>query len=164
MFSQLTKANFHLNMFGFFKVPFIWLASPKIIDLTSQRVEIKIPLKRRNKNHLNSMYFGVLAVGADLAGGYMAMNKAEHCGKKVSLAFKGVEGKFLKRPEADVHFICEDGSRIDKMLEETFETGQRVNRDVKITAICPSLHGQESMAEFSLTLSLKSMERHDQTH
>ena len=103
------------------------------------------------------MYFGVLAVGADIAGGYMAMSKADRCGKKVSLAFKGVEGKFLKRPEADVHFICEDGTCIDKMLEETLKLGKRVNRDVKITAICPSLHGQESMAEFSLTLSLKSM-------
>ena len=92
------------------------------------------------------------------------MNKADQCGKKVSLAFKGVEGKFLKRPEADMHFICEDGPCIDKMLEETFETGQRVNRDVKITAICPSLHDQEPMAEFSLTLSLKSQERHAQPH
>jgi hypothetical protein len=101
------------------------------------------------------MYFGVLAVGADVAGGFMAMSKAQESGRKVSLAFKAVEGNFLKRPEADVHFICEDGELIDEMLQQTFATGERVNKAVKITATCPSLHGDEPMAEFMLTLSLK---------
>lgn len=155
MFSSLTKANLYLNLFGFLKVPFIWLARPKILQLDAERVEVKIPLRRKTKNHLNSMYFGVLAVGADVAGGFMAMSKAQNSGKKVSLAFKAVEGQFLKRPEADVHFICEDGKQIDQMLKRTFDTGERVNEAVKITAICPSLHGDEPMAEFYLTLSLK---------
>jgi acyl-coenzyme A thioesterase PaaI-like protein len=155
MLSPLTKANLYLNYFGFFKVPFIWLARPKILHLDDERVEVKIPIRRRTKNHLNSMYFGVLAVGADVAGGFMAMSKAQDSGRKVSLAFKAVEGQFLKRPEADVHFICEDGKQIDQMLKRTFDTGERVNEAVKITAICPSLHGNEPMAEFYLTLSLK---------
>ena len=155
MLSPIAKANFYLNWFGFFKVPLIWLCRPKILTLDSERVEIKIPLKRKTKNHLNSMYFGVLAVGADVAGGFMAMSKAQERGKQVSLAFKAVEGQFLKRPEEDVHFICTDGKLIDEMLDETFRTGERVNQAVKITAICPSLHGEEPMAEFFLTLSLK---------
>ena len=155
MLSSLTKANFYLNYFGFLKVPLIWLCRPKILQLDEQRVEVKIPLKRRTKNHLGSMYFGVLAVGADVAGGFMAMSKAQARGKQVSLAFKAVEGQFLKRPEADVHFVCDDGELIDKMLDETFATGERVNQAVKITALCPSLHGDEPMAEFLLTLSLK---------
>ncbi|NOF59269.1 DUF4442 domain-containing protein, partial [Vibrio cholerae] len=76
MLSPLAKANLCLNLFGFFKVPLIWACRPKILSLNDQAVEVRIPLKRRNKNHLNSMYFGVLAVGADVAGGYMAMHKA----------------------------------------------------------------------------------------
>jgi len=157
MLSPLTKANLYLKSFGFFKVPLIWICRPKILKLDRNSVVIKIPLKRKTKNHLNSMYFGVLAVGADVAGGFMAMSKAQERGEKVSLAFKAVEGQFLKRPEADVHFVCDDGPLIDKMLDETFETGERVNQAVKITAICPSLHGNEPMAEFMLTLSLKKM-------
>ncbi|MCW8344453.1 DUF4442 domain-containing protein [Vibrio sp. ZSDZ65] len=157
MLSPLRKANLYLTTFGLLKVPFIWLCRPKIIHLDQSKVEIKIPLKRRTKNHLNSMYFGVLAVGADVAGGYMAMNKAQQRGERVSLAFKEVEGKFFKRPEADVHFICDDGVLIDSMLDETLATGERVNQPVKITAICPSLHGDEPMAEFSLVLSLKKI-------
>ncbi|MDN3697738.1 MULTISPECIES: PaaI family thioesterase [Vibrio] len=157
MLSPLQKANMYLNLFGFFKVPMIWLCHPKLLVLNERSVEVRIPLKRRTKNHLSSMYFGVLAVGADVAGGFLAMEKAQQRGEKISLAFKGVEAKFLKRPEADVHFYCEDGDLIDQMLDETIGSGERVNQDVKITATCPSLHGDEPMAEFLLTLSLKKV-------
>lgn len=51
--------------------------------------------------------------------------------------------------------MCNDGHVIDEMLDHTLATGERVNRDVKIVALCPSLHGDEPMAEFSLTLSIK---------
>ncbi|WGW01792.1 DUF4442 domain-containing protein [Vibrio sp. YMD68] len=155
MLSKIQKANIYLSLFGFFKVPFIWLSRPKILKLDDDCVEVKIPTKRRSKNHLNSMYFGVLCVGADVAGGFMAMSKAQARGEKVSLAFKSVKGEFLKRPEADVHFYCDDGELIDKMLDETISSGERVNQEVKITATCPTLHGDEPMAIFYLTLSLK---------
>ena len=159
MLSPLTKANLYLNYFGFFKVPFIWLARPKILHLDDERVEVKIPIRRRTKNHLNSMYFGVLAVGADVAGGFMAMSKAQQRGEKISLAFKSVKGDFLKRPEADVIFTCQDGRVIDQMLDEAIATGERVNQPVVITATCPSLHGDEPMAVFELTLSVKLSKR-----
>ncbi len=157
MLSPIQKANIYLRLFGFFKVPLIWLCSPKIRVLNQEQVVISMPLKRRTKNHLNSMYFGALSVGADVAGGFMAMSKAEQRGERVSLAFKEVEGRFLKRPEAEVHFVCNDGKLIDEMLDETIDTGERVNRPVSIVALCPSLHGDEPMAEFTLTLSLKKV-------
>ncbi len=152
---DLYKANIYLSWFGFFKVPLIWLCRPKLITLNDQRVEVKIPLKRRTKNHLNSMYFGTLAVGADVAGGFLAMSKAKERGEKISLAFKGVSAQFLKRPEADVIFTCLDGKLIDEMLDQTIETGERVNQDVTIVATCPSIDGDAPMATFSLTLSVK---------
>lgn len=155
MLSTLTKANLYLNYFGLMKVPLIWYCRPKVMSLNQQTVVVKIPFRRRNKNHLNSLYFGVMAVGADVAGGFMAMHKAQQRGGHVSLAFKAVKAEFLKRPQADVYFRCDEGEAIDAMLDETFHTGERVNKAVRIVATCPSLHGDEPMAEFWLTLSLK---------
>ena len=157
MLTNLQKANLYLTMFGMFKVPLIWLCRPKLLALDDQHVELKIPLKRRTKNHLNSMYFGVLAVGADVAGGFLAMSKSQQQGEKISLAFKEVTGNFLKRPEGDVHFTCNDGELINTMLAETISTGARVNQPVTIIATCPSLHGDEPMAELQLTLSIKKV-------
>lgn len=157
MKQTLFYANSMLKLFGMTKVPLIWWCRPKILHIDDNSISIKIPLKRRTKNHLNSMYFGVLAVGADVAGGFLAMSKSESAGEKVSLAFKDFDAKFLKRPEADVVFTCSDGGKIDEMLAETFRTGERVNQPVTIIATCPSLHGDEPMATFTLTLSLKKI-------
>ena len=153
--SELTKANLYLNLFSISKVPLIWFCRPKIIAMSADRVQVKIPLRRRTKNHLNSMYFGVLAVGADVAGGFLAMSKAKASGQKISLAFKQVEGRFLKRPESDVIFTCAEGSLIDEMLTEAVRSGERINRSVRIVATCPSINGDEAMAEFDLMLSIK---------
>ncbi|WP_375753975.1 DUF4442 domain-containing protein [Vibrio sp. HN007] len=155
MFSPLTKATFGLNVFAFFKVPLVWLCRPKIISLGKQKVAINIPLRRRTKNHLNSMYFGALAIGADLAGGYFALYKADQRKMKISMAFKGVEGQFIKRPEADVLFTCEQGDLIDEVLDRSKASGERVNEPIRIIATCPSISGDEVMAEFDLMLSVK---------
>ncbi|CAH0539758.1 DUF4442 domain-containing protein [Vibrio marisflavi] len=155
MLSKLAKANLYLNTFGFFKVPFIWLCRPKIVGLDANSIAIKIPLKRRTKNHLSSMYFGVLAVGADVAGGFMAMSKAKEKGVNISLAFKEVEGKFIKRAESDVLFTCSDGDKIGQMLEQAISTKDRINQNVTITATCPSIDPNTSVAEFELMLSIK---------
>ncbi|WP_428772530.1 DUF4442 domain-containing protein [Vibrio sp.] len=157
MFSPISKANLYLTQFGFFKVPLIWLCRPKILRFDDTTVEVKLPFKRRTRNHLNSMYFGAMMIGAEVAGGFLAISKSTQQGRKVSLAFKAVSAEFLKRPEADVHFTCHDGEKIERMLQESATSGKRINEPVTIVATCPSLHGDEPMATFELTLSLKML-------
>lgn len=149
------NANLYLKLFGILKVPLIFYCRPKVLELNKKRVEIRIPLRRRTKNHLNSMYFGALAIGADIAGGLIAMMLCEDRKLKVSLAFKNFDAQFLKRPEADVHFICEDGEAIQKQIEDSLAGGERVNQNVNIRAICPKIDGENPVAEFVLGLSLK---------
>ena len=71
--TSIRKANFYLKFFSISKIPLLWYCRPKIVSLNSDYIEIKIPLRRRTKNHLNSMYFGALSVGADITGGFFAM-------------------------------------------------------------------------------------------
>lgn len=156
MLTNRQKANFYLSLFSFTKVPMIWFCRPKLVAISDEKVEVRIPLRRRTRNHLDSMYFGALAIGADVAGGFMAFQKAQKHNQSISLAFKSVKAEFLKRPEADVHFICQDGALIDAMLDETMATGERVNRTVDIVAMCPSMHGDDPMARFELELSIKA--------
>lgn len=149
------KATFYLRAFGFLKVPLIFFCRPSVVDLTDDQCVIKIPLSRRTKNHLNSMYFGTLAVGADCAGGLMAMRWIEAEGNRASLVFKDFQAKFLKRPEGDVLFTCKDGKAISELVRKALETGERQYMPVHITATVPSKLGTEPVAEFILTLSVK---------
>jgi hypothetical protein len=150
------KATMFIRAFGLLKVPLIWYVRPSVLELNEQRVVIKIPLRWRTKNHLQSMYFGSLAIGADIAGGILAIMMVRQAGKAVSFVFKDIKGEFLKRPEADTLFTCEDGPAIKKLVERTIHSSERQNETVTIVATCPEKSGSEPVARFQLTLSLKS--------
>ena len=143
-----------MRAFGFTKVPLIWWCRPKVIEHTDERLEVKIPLRFRTKNHLGSMYFGVLAVGADVTGGFLAMDSIMKSGRKVALIFKDFKADFLKRPEGDVHFYCEEGLEIKELVKKAIETGERHNFTMLIEATAPSI-SMDVVARFRLTISLK---------
>ena len=74
------------------------------------------------------MYFGALAIGADIAGGFMAFAKTKQHDLDINFAFKDVSAEFIKRPEADVVFQCEDGKLIDNMINTAKKSKQRVSK------------------------------------
>ncbi|NDE14843.1 DUF4442 domain-containing protein [bacterium] len=149
------RATLFIRIFGIFKVPLIWYVRPRVLELNGQRVVVKIPLRWLTKNHLNSMYFGALAIGADIAGGMLAIMMLRHLKVDVSFVFADIKGEFLKRPEADVHFTCNDGPAIRDLVQRTIQSGERQSMPVNIVATCPSKLGEEPVARFVLTLSLK---------
>ena len=153
--SKEIKATWFIRLFGLKKVPLIFYCRPSVIKLTDETTVIKIPFKRRNRNHLRSMYFGSLAVGADVAGGVLGMDLIKKSGRNISLVFKDFKAEFLKRPEGDTYFTCNDGLAVKKLIDEATKTGERVNMPLKITATVPEISGIEPVAEFILTLSLK---------
>ena len=154
MVSKATKTTRLIQLFGITKVPMIWYCRPKVIEHTDEKIEIKIPLKRKTKNHLGSMYFGVLAVGADITGGFLAMDPIQESGRKINLIFKDFKADFLKRPEGDVHFICNDGLAVKELVDRVSKSSDRHNFKLSIEATVPSI-SSEIVAKFELTLSLK---------
>lgn len=144
-----------VRLFGLTKVPMIFWLRPSVVELNDEVTAIKIPLSRRSKNHLNSMYFGALACGADLAGGFAAMKKTMDKGKRVSLAFKEFHAEFLKRAEGDTVFTCTQGKEIDAFVEKVLASDERHNLPLDIIATCPDISGDEPVAKFTITLSLK---------
>ncbi|MDX3775020.1 DUF4442 domain-containing protein [Chromatiaceae bacterium AAb-1] len=153
---SLRKANWGLKLFAWRYIPLIGFCSPRIIRMDSKTLEVTMPHTWRTKNHLGSIYFGALAIGADLAGAFLVFSKAKARGVNANFAFKDVQGNFLKRPEAQVHFISHDGDVIDQMIDDSLASGERINKPVSVVVTCPSLHGDEPMATFTLTLSVKA--------
>jgi len=150
----MLKDTLFVRYFGLTKVPLIFFVSPSVLVLDEHECRIKIPLNRRTRNHLKSMYFGVLATGADLAGGLVAMKEIYASKKKIALSFKDFHAEFLKRAEGDTHFVCTQIPEIKKFVKEVIASGERMNFPVQIEAICPDI-SPEPVAKFVLTLSLK---------
>lgn len=129
-----TRFKFFLWYFGHFKVPLIGHLRPRLIKLTDSDIAIRLPLTRRSRNHLKSMYFGALAVGADLAGGLHGFYHAKKLDCNISLVFKSFQAQFLKRPESDVYFVCEQGEMVKTMIEDSRASGERINQPISIKA------------------------------
>lgn len=163
MLEELLKKNvpkkyqdtLFVRLFGLVKVPLIFWVAPSVVKMDDKECIIKIPLNRRTKNHLNSMYFGVLCTGADIAGGLVAMNEITNSKQKVALSFKDFKADFLKRAEGDVHFIVTQIPEIKQFVADVIKSGERMNFPVEIKAVVPSLNPSEIVATFTLTLSLK---------
>lgn len=149
------KDTLRLNVFSLMKIPLIAFLSPRVVYSSDDKVEVKIPLNYRSRNHLGSMYFGALAVGADLAVGALALRHIEQVDKNVELIFKEFKAEYLKRPEGDVHFICEQGEAVHDLVQKAAESGERVHLPVAVTAVVPIISREEPVAKFVLTLSLK---------
>ncbi|MBS30151.1 MAG: DUF4442 domain-containing protein [Candidatus Marinimicrobia bacterium] len=154
--SKEFKTTLFLKFFGFLKVPMIFYCNPRVLKISEESVEIKISLKRKTKNHVGSMYFGALSVGADVTGGAIALGLIKKSKYKINLLFKDFKADFLKRAEGDVHFVCNDGLLISDMIKETEISKKRVNKPINIIAYVPKKLNNEPVAKFVLTLSLKA--------
>ena len=146
------KIKWQLFLLGRFKIPMLGYTAPKLLELNNNKAKVKIKLKRRTKNHLNSMYFGALAVGADVAGGIHAFYFANMHNKKVSFAFKGMSCEFIKRAESDCTFISEDGKKVEAAILKSIATGDRVNETTKVEVYDAA---QELVANFEMIVSVK---------
>ena len=74
-FKNKLKYNLYLWYFGLTKVRLIHFIRPKIIDVNKDGVTLFMPLDRRTRNHVKSMYIGAMVVGVDLVTGFTAMLK-----------------------------------------------------------------------------------------
>lgn len=153
-FKTQWRETMALRAFGLAKIPLLLFCSPSVVEATDQACAVKIPLNWRTRNHLGSMYFGALSVGADCAGGLLALLEIRRRKAPVNLIFKDFKAEFLKRPTGDVVFRCTQGEQIRQWVDEALATGERVNGTVNLLATVPKL-GDEPVAKFDLTLSLK---------
>ncbi|MCB0356606.1 MAG: DUF4442 domain-containing protein [Bdellovibrionales bacterium] len=151
---QMITPTLKVRGFGLTKIPLIFIVGPKVLQLDHQECKIKIPLNRITRNHANCMYFGALAIGADLACGLLAMHAFQN--SSFHFLFKDVKGEFLKRCESDAIFHCADGDKIHEAVEQAIVKNERINIPLSINVYAPETLGEEKCAEFIMTLSIKA--------
>jgi acyl-coenzyme A thioesterase PaaI-like protein len=150
------KETLFVRAFALAKVPLLFLTRPRVVKMSDEVSVLALPFSKMNKNHLGSLYFGALCIGAEATGGVMAMRLLQKIKTgKGSLIFKDFKASFLKRAEGETIFTCKDGLAIRDAVARAAETFERVEIPVHITATVPEKLGEEPVATFVLTLSLK---------
>ncbi|MFO0494098.1 MAG: DUF4442 domain-containing protein [Flavobacteriia bacterium] len=141
-----------LFLLGLFKIPMVGFVRPKLLLVDDTSVKVRIRLRRKTRNHLQSMYFGALAVGADIAGGIHAFYFAEMSGSKVSFAFKGMQAEFVQRAESHIIFESIEGELVRNAILKSKSTGERVNESINVSAFNIK---NELVAKFQMIVSVK---------
>ncbi|MDB3905276.1 DUF4442 domain-containing protein [Crocinitomicaceae bacterium] len=149
---SIKKMRWLLFLLGFMKIPMIRYTRPKLLAIDDNTVRVKIKLRRRTKNHLSSMYFGALSVGADIAGGIQVFYFSKKMDRKVSFAFKGMNAQFLKRAESDIIFESHEGQKIQKAMEKSLIEGARINDSIMVEA---KNDAGEIVATFEMIVSVR---------
>jgi acyl-coenzyme A thioesterase PaaI-like protein len=152
---MVTQSTWLLRAFGFYKIPLLAFTWPQVVQLEKQKSILKIPLTYRTKNHLGGMYFGALNIGAEVVVALHVLQEIDSLGEPIDFLFKDFKASFLRRAEGDVHFICEEGEPVRSLVREAAESPERKNATFKCYALTPDKSGDEKIAEFELTLSLK---------
>ncbi len=151
---MLYKETAFLRLFSL-RIPSLLFIGPRVLELDEEGCAVEIPLGLRTKNHLGSMYLGVLCAGADVASGLNAawLIFREHRG--VKLSFKDLKADFLKRADGDVVFRSRGGARVREAVEQAAATGERLTIPVEVVATVPGNYGEEPVARFTMGLSMK---------
>lgn len=153
------KGTLMIRALGWTKIPLLAYVRPSLVELDGDHCVLRIPLRRRTKNHLGSLYFGAMAIGADLAGGLMAVEEIRKRKAKVSLVFKSFHADFLKRPEADVYFICEEGAKVRALVDRVLASSERHGEQLALRAAVKTAEGYDTVATFMIELTLKRSDR-----
>ena len=150
------KSTTMVRLWALKNVFLLFLISPKIVELNNERCVVRVPLNwRTRRRDIHAMYLGTLCMGADVAAGLISFKLVQEQKAKVSFIFKDLKAEFLKRAEGDVVFTNNDGVVVQELMRRTFETGERQEATVHVVATVPSKLGDEPVARFELTLSLK---------
>src|SRR5512143_1565148 len=152
---MLVKETALVRLLGL-RIPLFLFTGPRVLALDAEGCDLEIPLTWRTRNQLiGAMYFGALCVGADLAGGLPAARIMLARYPRMKLVFAGMKAEFLKRADGDVVFRNRDGQRIAEAVERAASTGERVTLPLQVVATVPRRYGDEPVARFTMSLSLR---------
>ena len=152
---KMFKATWSLRLFAWTRIPLIAILRPTLLAADAKRCTVKIPLGWLTRNHLGSLYFGALCIGADLAGGLIVMNLIRARRSPVAFLFKDFHAEFHKRAEGATVFTCRDGEMLGQLLMKAEESGEREEDTVEVVATVPDKLQDEPVAVFRLTISMK---------
>lgn len=152
---SLFKINLFLRLFSFFKLPLLFFAGPRVVELSDQKSIVQVKLGYRTRNHLGVMYFGALAMGAELSIAIKAVESIQSSKKRIDFIFKDFKAEFLKRADGDVHFVCDQVPQVQNLIFQASQTSQRLEGTFTGKAFVPSKSNDPVMT-YQLTLSVKN--------
>jgi hypothetical protein len=152
---MLLKETALVRLLGL-RIPMLLVVRPRVIELDDDGCAVLVPLTFMTKNHLiGAMYFAAMCAGGELAGALPAAKLILGKHRSMRLVVGELRVEFLKRADGDVLFRSRDGRRVAEAVRQAAASGERVTVPVEVIATVPRKYGDEPVARFALSLSVK---------
>jgi acyl-coenzyme A thioesterase PaaI-like protein len=152
--SDKLKFTALINLIALAKLPLLAFITPEFVEINDKRCVVKVRKGYRTRNHLNSMYFGALAMGAELSIAAVAIQAIQESGQPVDFIFKDFEAKFLKRGDAHVLFTCDQVQGVRQLVNQAAEATERFEKTFE--GFAKTIKSDEPIMTYRLTLSVKN--------
>lgn len=115
---------FKLNAFLFFKLPSAFWCGVRLKEITPNNCTATVRENLINKNPFNSIYFAVLAMGAELTTGALVLNEIKSSKRSISMLVLNSKASFFKKANGKIHFICNNVGNISEAIQKTIASGE----------------------------------------
>jgi hypothetical protein len=113
-----------LNAFLFFKLPSAFWCGVRLKEITPNSCSATVRENWINKNPFNSIYFAVLAMGAELTTGALVLNEIRNSKRSISMLVLNSKASFFKKANGTIHFTCNNVENIATTIQKTIATGE----------------------------------------
>lgn len=151
---ETLKLTAYINAYSALQIPLLAFVTPNVVRLTEQESVVRVRLDRRTRNHLGVMYFGALAMGAELSIALKAIQAIGRSGRRIDFIFKDFEAQFLKRADGHVHFVCAEADGVQELIDRAVASEDRLEATFEGYACVPG-KSEEPVMTYRLTLSVK---------
>lgn len=104
-------------------IPFTSGLGLKVVENLPERTVLSLPLKRRTRNHVGSMYFGAQVTLAEVTMGLHVFNR--YPPGPYGLLVKRAEFEFLAKAKSDLRALCQpDAALIDDLRQQLSRDGK----------------------------------------
>jgi Domain of unknown function (DUF4442) len=155
---ELNALTWMIRLFCLLRIPLLAFCWPKIERIDSQVAEVSLPLNFLTRNHVRSMYFGALAMGAELSTAIRLLQRMKNEKLPLGFIFKDASFEFLKRAESHVVFHIEQVSAVDDLIKTALASEARVDKTISGWAYSRK-NPNEILMKYSVTLSIKKSKR-----
>ncbi|HRN79229.1 MAG TPA: DUF4442 domain-containing protein [Ferruginibacter sp.] len=151
-FLRLAQHPVKFKWFLMMRLPAAFFCGVRLRYIDVHKAEATVPYKWLTQNPFRSTYFACLAMAAEMSTGVLAMG---HLYKQspMSMLIVKMEARYFKKATEKVSFSCEEGQRLQQVIEEARASGKPLECTVQSVGYNQA---GERIAEFNFTWSFKS--------
>jgi len=148
-----SKLNWLIKGTSLARVPLLAFCNPKLLSI-EPTAKVLLPLNFITKNHFRTMYFGALAMGAELSVATPILEAMFIQKKPISFIFKDFKCEFLKRADTSVIFEFAEIEESRNAVKGALASGERLNKTFKGKAYSKE-NTENIFMTYEITISLK---------